>query len=115
PPPPPPPPRPPPPPPGLVEWCEDDLREGGFAFRHEPAVVPDAFVLAGHVHPAYRLGTAGRDRLRLPVFWQRPGCLVLPAFGSFTGGWNLRPAREDRLYGIGPDAVIPLQTAVALQ
>lgn len=100
---------------GLVEWCRDDLRERGFAFRHEPGVVPDAFVLAGHVHPVCRLGTVGRDRLRLPVFWQRPGCLVLPAFGSFTGGWTLRPAPEDRLYGVGPDAVIPLKMLGALQ
>jgi DNA ligase-associated metallophosphoesterase len=96
---------------GLVEWCEDDLREGGFAFRHEPGVAEDAFVLAGHVHPAYRLGAAGRDRMRLPVFWQRPGCLVLPAFGRFTGGWNLRPAPEDRLYAVGPGAVIPVRSA----
>ncbi len=93
---------------GLVEWCEDELREGGFAFRHDPGKADAAFVLAGHVHPAFRLGSAGRDRLRLPVFWQRPGCLVLPAFGSFTGGWNLRPAADERLYAVGPDAVLAL-------
>lgn len=93
---------------GLVEWCEEGLREGGLEFRHEPATGTDCFVLAGHVHPARRLSGRRGDRLRMPVFWQRERCLVLPAFGSLTGGYNIRVAAGERLWGVGPDAVVAL-------
>ncbi len=50
-----------------------------------------AHVLCGHVHPVYRL--RGRaDALRLPAFWLRRTCTVLPAFGDFTGGWAVTPS-----------------------
>lgn len=92
----------------LVEWCEDGLREGGLEFRHEPATGTERFVLAGHVHPARRLSGRRGDRLRMPVFWQREGCLVLPAFGSLTGGYNIHAAAGERLWAVGPDAVVAL-------
>jgi len=92
----------------LVEWCDEGLREGGLEFRHEPAIGSDCFVLAGHVHPARRLAGRRGDRLRMPVFWQREGCLVLPAFGSLTGGYNVRAATGERLWAVGADAVVAL-------
>ena len=93
---------------GLVEWCQEGLRERGLEFRHEPLTGTQRFVLAGHVHPARRLAGKRGDRLRMPVFWQREGCLVLPAFGSLTGGCNIRPAAGERLWAVGPDAVVAL-------
>lgn len=41
--------------------------------------------LAGHIHPVTRLAAAG-ERLRLPCFLLYETGIVLPAFGSFTGG-----------------------------
>lgn len=92
----------------LVEWCDEGLREGGLEFRHEPVTGSERFVLAGHVHPARRLAGRRGDRLRMPVFWQREGCLVLPAFGSLTGGYNVRAAAGERLWAVGADAVVAL-------
>ncbi len=92
----------------LVEWCEEGLCEGGLEFRHEPSTGTHGFVLAGHVHPARRLTGRRGDRLRMPVFWQREGCLVLPAFGSLTGGYNICAAPGERLWGVGPDTVVAL-------
>ena len=37
------------------------------------------------------------DALRLPCFWLRPGCTVLPAFGDFTGGAPVVAERHDVL------------------
>jgi uncharacterized protein len=49
-----------------------------------------------------------RRRLRVPVFWQRPDYLVMPSFGSFTGGASIRPEPGDSLFAVAPERVIPL-------
>jgi len=64
-----------------------------FSFRHHPEPA-DAYVLAGHIHPAVRLGGRGGLRERLP------------AFGSFTGGGEVEPDLDDRIYVIADDEVI---------
>jgi metallophosphoesterase superfamily enzyme len=76
-----------------------------FSFRHHPEP-GDAYVLAGHVHPAVRLGGPGGLRERLPafVFGRRVG--LLPAFGSFTGSADVEPASSDRIFVIADDEVI---------
>lgn len=57
---------------------------------------PGDFGLAGHVHPCFRL--SGRvDSVRLPAFWLRADHAILPAFGEFTGGWQPRRLRDDRV------------------
>ena len=37
----------------------------------------------------FAIGARSKRRLRVPVFWERPDALVLPAFGSFTGGHRI--------------------------
>ena len=69
---------------------------GPWWLCHEPHDDAAGHVLAGHVHPAYRVGN-GRDRVRLPAFWIRPGHAVLPAFGEFTGGFSVRPHAGDQI------------------
>jgi metallophosphoesterase superfamily enzyme len=63
-------------------------------------------VLAGHVHPAVRVGGRGRDRLRLPCFWFGPRVGVLPAFGAFTGTHTITPAPGDRVFAVADDRVL---------
>jgi DNA ligase-associated metallophosphoesterase len=91
-----------------VEWLAEPLVDGPFVWAHEPGGDARGYVVGGHVHPVVRLGGRGPDRLRLPVFWQRSGHAVLPSFGSFTGGHPVRAEAGDRLYAVGPDAVLPL-------
>jgi uncharacterized protein len=92
---------------GLVGWHASALVEPPFVFAHEPVAHPGGYVLAGHIHPVLRI-TARSHKLRVPVFWQRAEYLVLPSFGSFTGGANVSPQPADRLYAAGPERVIPL-------
>lgn len=60
---------------------------GNFALQHTPAPHPTHHVLAGHVHPAFRLQGKGRQRLTLPCFHHQPQMTLLPSFGDFTGGY----------------------------
>ncbi|MEL6367448.1 MAG: ligase-associated DNA damage response endonuclease PdeM [Pseudomonadota bacterium] len=86
-------------------WHAEPVKRGPFVLDHEPEERADGYVLAGHLHPVFRL-QVGRDRARAPVFWFRERYAVLPAFGSFTGGMNIKLTRGERIYMTGPDSVI---------
>jgi len=87
--------------------CVDaPFNEPPFVFAHRPSVSNEGYVLAGHVHPAARLTGAGRDSVRLPCFWVRPGVMVLPAFGEFTGTAEIAAEPDDRVWVIAEGAVI---------
>ena len=69
-----------------IERVVEAWRLGPWALCHYPQQVPGAYALAGHEHPVYRVATRV-DSARLPCFRFGPQAGVLPAFGSFTGGF----------------------------
>lgn len=95
-----------PPLPLRVHRERDPWRVGDFAFCHYPCFVPSAHALAGHLHPAVRLYGRGADCVRLPCFWLRDELLVLPAFGSFTGGADIQRESGDRVLAVADDRVV---------
>ncbi|MDX1970984.1 MAG: ligase-associated DNA damage response endonuclease PdeM [Candidatus Sumerlaeia bacterium] len=73
------------PPPELGIRCVDDpLLIHGLCCAHHPVEQPLVPTLAGHVHPAVRLGNAPFQQ-KFPCFHFRGKSGLLPAFGSFTG------------------------------
>lgn len=81
---------------------------GPFACCHHPQRHPTHFVLAGHLHPVCMLRGPGRDSVRLPCFVREEGRAILPAFGEFTGGWQVEPAPGREFHAVGGGAVWPL-------
>lgn len=82
-------------------WCI-----GPWALAHHPEVLPRAgYRLAGHVHPAVRVGRGVRGGLRLPCFHFSSAGGLLPAFGEFTGSHVLVPSPGDRLWVLGEGSV----------
>ena len=77
-----------------------------FSLSHEPAEIEDAFVLAGHWHPSFRLNDSIGSGIRLPCFYFRSNMAVLPAFGNFTGTHPIVKKPRDRIFLVGPEAVI---------
>jgi DNA ligase-associated metallophosphoesterase len=63
------------------------LSIGALTFRHEPC--GEAGEIAGHLHPLARVSARGRSLSR-KCFAADAARLVLPAFGAFTGGLNIR-------------------------
>lgn len=110
---------------GAVDWHEGALTDGPLTFAHEPAgaaddgavggasafAEPRGFRIVGHLHPVYRLPEGRAGSLRVPVYWLQRSQLVLPAFGTFTGGSPVRPAPGDRLFAVGEERVIELRGA----
>jgi uncharacterized protein len=71
----------------------DVLALGGLTFRHEPSHEPLADAsdgeIAGHLHPLACIVQRGRA-LRRRCFASDGRRLVMPAFGSYAGGLNVR-------------------------
>jgi metallophosphoesterase superfamily enzyme len=89
------------------------LHKGPFLF------IPDAddlaednqcFAITGPIHPAVRLSGRARQSARLPCFFQTERCLVLPAFGQFTGAQAVQPTAEDHIYAIVDEPVLEIAT-----
>ncbi len=80
---------------------------GGVVLRHDPADAEpgDGHTIAGHLHPAVRL-EGPHSAMKLPCFHLAPRVAVLPAFGRFTGTHPVRVKRGDRVFAVGPDAVL---------
>lgn len=91
-----------------IRVVPEPLLLGPFALQHEPVPHPSRHVLAGHVHPVYRLNGKGRQSLRLPCFRLGTEISLLPAFGAFTGGYQV--ARNDgcRIFVIGDNEIWPV-------
>lgn len=90
-----------------VQWLADALYEPPFVFQHEPVADARGYALGGHIHPCVRL-RGGGDSARLPVFWFGAAVGVLPSFGSFTGGYTVRPAHGDELFAVTPHGLAKL-------
>ncbi|AYG94889.1 ligase-associated DNA damage response endonuclease PdeM [Brevundimonas naejangsanensis] len=62
---------------------------GGLFLIHEPQAEPAPGEVAGHLHPAARVAAYGRG-VRRPCFVTDGRRLILPAFGAFAGGLDVR-------------------------
>ena len=96
-----------------IDLVDEPHRIGPFAFCHHPDLPENGaggYVLAGHVHPVYRLAGRG-DALRLPCFVAGGGRAILPSFGAFTGGHVVEPAPGERCYLVADDSIFPISPA----
>ena len=94
------------PPPALgIETVPEPLLLGPFALQHEPDPHATHHVLAGHVHPVYRLRGRGRQTLRLACFYLRGSMSLLPAFGAFTGGFNIEATEDSKIFVVGDGTI----------
>lgn len=87
-----------------IDLVDEPWTVGPFAFCHHPDLDLPAYILAGHVHPAFVLATRF-DALRLPCFVVGPRRMILPSFGAFTGAHTVRPEPGERLFVTSGEAV----------
>lgn len=97
-----------------IETREAPFEQGPLRGVHHPpeeseTQAPGILTLAGHVHPVVTL--RGRsDRLRLPAFWLQSNVLTLPAFGEFTGGFEIAASKQpgSQCFLVSEHTVTPL-------
>jgi DNA ligase-associated metallophosphoesterase len=72
------------------------LAIGALSFRHEPTGAEGE--IAGHLHPVARVRARGRSLSRR-CFAGDGGRLVMPAFGAYAGGLNIRHRAFAEIFG----------------
>lgn len=83
---------------GIGGRFADTLALRGLTFRHEPSREPCEGEIAGHLHPVARVARRGRAVSRR-CFAADQTRLVMPAFGAYTGGLNVRDRAFAMLFG----------------
>jgi metallophosphoesterase superfamily enzyme len=66
-------------------------------------------VFAGHLHPSFGWSQRTGAGLHAPCFHFARRIAVLPAFGSFTGTHTVLVESGDRVFLVGPDAVVEVR------
>ncbi|ARN78640.1 metallophosphoesterase [Nonlabens spongiae] len=84
----------------------DILNAGKFYFTHHPQEVAGRFNFSGHIHPAVKLQGVGRQKVKLPCFFQSETGMILPAFGDFTGTYCMTPVKGNKIYAVADDEVV---------
>ena len=74
---------------------------GALRLIHEPQPGEQPGEIAGHLHPAARVAAYGRG-VRRPCFVTDGQRLVMPAFGAFTGGLDVRDVAVAGLFAASP-------------
>jgi DNA ligase-associated metallophosphoesterase len=73
----------------LVGEVVETMALGSLRLIHEPQAGERPGEIAGHLHPAARVAAYGRG-VRRPCFVTDGRRAILPAFGAFTGGLDVR-------------------------
>ena len=84
----------------------EGYRVGRLKLSHYPQAKGPC--LYGHLQPVVMVKSA-LDRLRLPAFVLEDERLLLPAFGTFTGGLNVSPRPGREVFAVLPDEVVSLR------
>jgi DNA ligase-associated metallophosphoesterase len=87
---------------GLPGTVAEIWREGPFTFRHEaePTLAPREIEISGHFHPKASI-EARAKRVSRPCFVTDSQRLMLPAFGAYAGGLDVREPPIARLFPRG--------------
>jgi len=91
----------------------DLVAVAGLSLRHEPTPGPVEGEVAGHLHPCARVkGAAGS--VRRPCFASDGSRLILPAFGAYAGGLNLRDPAFAGLFRLPPTGYLLARRVAAV-
>ena len=86
----------------------DEVEVDGLLLRHEADPAETRPELSGHFHPKLRISHRGRLVSRR-CFVATQTKLILPAFGSLTGGLDAHHPEIVRAVGEGAQALVPVQ------
>ena len=97
--------------PGFADHCGGTLVEemeiSGIVLRHEAHPNDPRPEMSGHFHPKYRVQVRGR-RVSRRCFVASTSKLILPAFGSLTGGLDASHPEIVKSVGPAASALVPL-------
>lgn len=93
----------------LLKVHTQPITLGDLLLSHEPTPPPEGFLtICGHIHPGILLKGRAKQRVRIPCFHYSGNILVLPSFGNFTGLALINGQKNDLIWGIAEDRLIPI-------
>lgn len=87
---------------------ENEMTRGRLTLAHGHRESENEFRIEGHVHPACVM-REGSTRLRLPCFAVTENRLLLPSFGTLTGGYEIEAQKDTRIYAVIPNQVFEVK------
>lgn len=100
---------------GFADHCGgaivDELAVDGLVLRHEADAADDRPELSGHFHPKLRMQIQGRNVSRR-CFVISDRKMILPAFGSLTGGLDAAHPQILRHMGSKATALVPVSDRI---
>ena len=97
--------------PGFADHCggriEEEVELDGIVLRHEARRDDSRPEISGHFHPKLRLHLKGRQVSRR-CFVKSANKIIMPAFGSLTGGLDAHHPEILRSVGSGAAALVPV-------
>lgn len=95
---------------------QEPVKIESLLLSHEPlmTVNPGYLNICGHIHPGISLFGRARQSVTLPCFYLRDACLLLPAFGNFTGLARVKPRRDDKVWAIANEKILPLVSGTSI-
>jgi metallophosphoesterase superfamily enzyme len=97
--------------PGFADHCggriEDEVELGGIMLRHEAQRGEARPEISGHYHPKFRVHLCGRQVSRR-CFVTSASKVIMPAFGSLTGGLDAHHPAILGSVGSNAAALVPV-------
>jgi uncharacterized protein len=97
--------------PGFTDHCggqvEKEVEVAGIILRHEAVSSEPRAEISGHFHPKLRVHLRGRQVSRR-CFVSSASKIIMPAFGSLTGGLDAHHPEILRSVGANASALVPL-------
>ena len=97
--------------PGFADHCggriEDEVEIGGIILRYEAEPDEHRPEISGHFHPKLRLNLRGR-RVSRRCFVRSASKIIMPAFGSLTGGLDAHHPEIMKSVGGNAAALVPV-------
>jgi DNA ligase-associated metallophosphoesterase len=97
--------------PGFADHCggriEEEVELAGIILRHEAVRGEPRPEISGHFHPKLRLSLKGR-RVSRRCFVASPSKIIMPAFGSLTGGLDAHHPEILGSVGSNAAALVPV-------
>lgn len=95
---------------GLNGSHVEELQRGPLHFRHIAQMRSPIGEVTGHFHPKVKIATRA-GRLSQGCFLYDKRRLILPAFGTYTGGLDVRDPALKKLFPIGATCILTGKTA----
>lgn len=92
-----------------IEIVEGDYYLEPFCFSHGHEKTNDkTFRIEGHIHPLVTL-KEGPLKMKFPCFVLSPESLLLPSFGTLTGGVEVSSHGKKRIFAVTPKDVFEIR------